>query len=176
MAKDPQLVTPLEKLEKLPDFEGRPVIGVGIEIPGAGGGLRDALTIDPQVFHYDDVVHVVVKGKVGKLRFDPVKDAGQAVRRIHVLDVVDAAIVSGDEVAAMLEAQAAAIEEARGIQRLDFSEDTEEQAALRTAHEAGEHASDLVPGCPPCDEEVEAVEAENLERRDELADARGVTT
>lgn len=169
MAKsERQLVTPLEKLEKLPDFEGRPVVGVGIEVPGMGGGLRDALTIDPVVFHYGDTVHLVVRARVGKLRFDPVKDAGQAVRRVHVLDVDEAAIVSADAVADMLEKQALAIEEARGLQRLPFDEMSEQ-------HEAGEHASGLVDGCPACDEEAALAESEavdDLARRDELADRR----
>lgn len=170
MAKnEPQLVTPLEKLEKLEPFEGSPVLGVGIELPGAGGGLREALTIDPQVFHRDDVVHVVLKFKVGKVRFDPVKDT-DAVRRVHIGEVLDAAIVSAEDVAEMLEAQAARIEEARGILRLDF-----DQQELRDAHNEGEHAEGLVEGCPDCDleAELEASEAvEDLERRDELADLR----
>lgn len=166
MAKsEPQLITPLEKLEALPPFEGRPVLGVGIEIPGAGGGLRDSLTIDPVVYHYGDVVHVVVKGRVGKIRFDPVKDAGEAVRRIHVLEVEDAVLVDAEDVTSMLDAQAARIEEARGLLRLPFDELTEQ-------HEAGEHAADLVDDCPECDREREAMEAENLELRDELADRR----
>lgn len=167
----PQLVTPLEKLETLEPFEGSQVIGVGIELPGAGGGLREALTIDPVVFHKGDEFHVVLRCKTGKVRFDPVKDT-DAVRRVHVGDVLDAAIVDADDVKEMLEAQALRIEEARGIQRLEFDDDSPEQAELRKAHEAGGHADDLVAGCPPCDEEAEAVEAEDMERRDELADSR----
>lgn len=169
MAKEAQLVTPLEKLETLPAFEGSQVLGVGIEIPGAGGGLRESLTIEPVVFHKGDVVHVVLKCEVSKLRFDPVKDT-DAVRRIHIMEVKDAAIVDAADVAEMLEAQAARIEEARGIARLDF-----DGAELKAEHDDGEHAEGLVEGCPDCDleAELEASEAvEDLERRDELADLR----
>lgn len=166
---EPQLVTPLEKLETLEPFEGSPVLGVGIELPGAGGGLREALTIDPVVFHKNDVVHMVVKFKVGKVRFDPVKDT-DAVRRIHVGEVMDAAIVSAEDVSEMLEAQAQRIEEARGIQRLDFDGDE-----MKEAHDGGDHAEGLVEGCPDCDLEAEleaSEKIEDLERRDELADRR----
>lgn len=150
MAKEPQLVTPMEKLEALTGFEGRQVIGVGVEIPGAGGGLRDALTVDPQEFHYGETVFVVVEGRVGKLRFDPVKDAGDVVRRVHVLDVVGAVIVERATVEALLEAQAIRIEEARGLARLPF-EPTDEE--LLTAHNNGEHADGLVGGCVECERE-----------------------
>lgn len=156
MPQEPQLITPLEKLEALTPFEGRQVVGVGIEIPGAGGGLRDALTIDPQEFHYDDTVFVVVEGKVGKLRFDPVKDAGGAVRRIHVLDVVGAVIAERATVEELLEAQAKRIEEARGLARLPFGKTDEE---LLAEHEEGQHADGLVEGCVECDKEAE-LEAE----------------
>jgi len=144
-----QLVTPLEKLEKLSPFEGRPVLGVGIEIPGAGGGLRDALTIDPQEFHYGDTVFVVIEGKVGKLRFDPVKDAGEAVKRVHVLDVQAATIAERETVERLLDEQAKRIEEAKGLARLPFGDE------LQEAHERGEHAEGLVEGCPDCDHEVD---------------------
>jgi hypothetical protein len=150
-----QLTTPLEKIEKLTPFEGRPVIATAIEIPGAGGGLRDALTIDPQEFHYGETVFVVIEGKVGKLRFDPVKDAGDGVKRVHVLDTQAATVAERATVEALLEAQARRIEEAKGLQRLPFGDE------LQEAHDRGEHADGLVDGCPDCDLEtdLEAKEA-----------------
>jgi hypothetical protein len=160
MAKDPQLVTPLEKLERLSPFEGRPVLAVGIEIPGAGGGLRDALTVDPQEFHYDDTVFAVIEGKVGKLRFDPINGA-DGVRRVHVLDVERATIVDADDVETMLEEHEKRVMEAKGIARLPYGDD------LQDAHQRGEHSDGLVEGCPDCDAEVAAVEAERDAAGDE---------
>lgn len=154
MAKDPQLVTPLEKLEKLTPFEGRPVLGVGIEIPSAGGGLRDALTIDPAEFHYGETVFVVIEGKVGKIRFDPIADAGESVRRVHVLDTQAATIAERETVERLLDEQAKRIEEAKGLARLPFGDE------LQEAHERGEHAEGLVEGCPDCDHEVELAQQE----------------
>lgn len=143
-----QLTTPLEKIEALTPFEGRPVIATAIEIPGAGGGLRDALTIDPAEYHYGDTVFVVIEGKVGKLRFDPIKDAGEGVKRVHVLDTQAATIAERETVERLLEEQARRIEEAKGLQRLPFGDE------LQDAHEKGEHADGPVEGCPDCDREV----------------------
>lgn len=154
MAKDQQLVTPIDKLDKLSAFEGRQVLGVGVEIPGAGGGLRDALTIDPQEFHYGETVFVVIEGKVGKLRFDPVREAGEAVRRVHVLDVKAATIAERETVERLLDEQAKRIEEARGLARLPFGDE------LQEAHDRGEHAEGLVEGCPDCDHEAELAAGE----------------
>lgn len=168
------LTTPLEKIEKLTPFEGRPVIATAIEIPGAGGGLRDALTIDPAEYHYGETVFVVVEGKVGKLRFDPVKDAGEGVKRVHVLDTQAATIVAREQVEAMLAEQAKRIEEAMGVSRIEFDDEQfaahskgehadgpvegcvecekEVTLALREEHEAGQHADEAVDGCPACAE------------------------
>lgn len=71
---------------ELGEFEGKTVLSVGIEIPGAAGGLRDALAIDPIVKHKDDEALVLLRCKVEKLRHDPVKDT-DGWRRVHILKV-----------------------------------------------------------------------------------------
>jgi hypothetical protein len=161
MAKAPQLVTPAEKIAALGSFEGRQVIGTGIEIPGAAGGLRDALTIDPQALHADETVYVVLECRVKKIRHDPIHDSLNDVdlwKRVHVLDTQAATIVDRDIVVAHLEEQARLIEEARGIQRLDFGVDgdTDEMVGFRGEHIIGEHAAGKVDGCPMCDDETAA--------------------
>lgn len=164
---NPQLVTPLDKVEKLTPFENRPVIAVGIEIPGAGGGLRDALTVDPREYHYGETVFVVIEGVVGKIRFDPVKGAGEAVRRVHVLDVESAAPVERETVEHLLAEQAKRIEEAMGIKRLEYDDE------LLAAHQRGEHADGVVEGCVECDKEVAAAlveEHEDGRHADEVVD------
>jgi hypothetical protein len=152
------LATALANVD-LGEHEGDKVLSVGIEIPGAAGGLRDALKIDPVVKHRGDEVLVLIRAKVGKLRYDPVKDT-QGVRRVHVLEVDTAALVEGevyeDALDTMAERVRAAQEEAAGIQQ--FSYDDPEENVLAQAHTEGEHV-ELVSGCPLCDEEQQHADA-----------------
>ena len=43
----------------LEPFEGLEVLEVGIEMPGAAGGLRDPMRIDPQEFSQGERVFIV---------------------------------------------------------------------------------------------------------------------
>lgn len=142
----------------LGEFEGSEILRVGIEIPGAAGGLRDALDIEPVVMHKDQEILVLIRGTVGKVRFDPVKDT-QGVARVHVLNVSDATIVDGDVFESALDDQREKIERAReaaqGVQRLPMDEE------LTVQHGEGAHAQGLVDGCPVCQSESDAVEAES---------------
>jgi hypothetical protein len=92
----------------LADFEGLPVTAAAVEIPNAGGGLRDALKVDPVELHSGETVHVVLRCEVGKVRFDPIErdEPAGAPRRVHVLTTITAAIVGGgDTVGDALDAQ-----------------------------------------------------------------------
>lgn len=154
---DPAPVVP-----PLADFEGLPVVEAGIEIPGAAGGLREAMRIDPQTFHKGEQTFVVLECKVGKVRFDPIDadylDGPQ--RRVHVFTVTNATMVDGDLVRAQLSDQAERIRLAKeaeaGIQRLPMDDEGEHGLA----HARGEHASGLVDGCPVCQAEVDALDRE----------------
>lgn len=145
----------------LDDFENKPVTEVGIEIPGAAGGLRDAMKIDPEQFHQGDQVYVVLHCDVSKIRFEPVdKDYPTGPqRRVHVFAVENATMVDGDLVSTQLTEQAERIrlarEEAEGIKRLPFDE-----GEMGLAHARGEHSEGLVDGCPVCQSEKDAEEAE----------------
>ena len=143
----------------LGEFEGAKVLSVGIEIPSVAGGLREALKIDPQVMHRDDEVMVLLRCKVGKLRFDPVKDT-QGVQRVHVLNTTEATIVDGDVFDQALVAQREAIDLAK--RQASGEANMDDALALEAEHDDGFHG-DLVPGCPSCDAEVEAQEAEQAE-------------
>lgn len=86
-------------MTKLSAFEGLEVVGSSIELPNAAGGLREALKIDPVELHHGDEFHVTFKCKVRKVRFDPTdKDEFDGPQhRVHVADVVTAAIVEEDD-------------------------------------------------------------------------------
>ena len=49
------------------------MVSAGIEIPSAGGGLHDALRVQPRQLHLGDEVYVVLHLRTKKVRFDPVK-------------------------------------------------------------------------------------------------------
>lgn len=129
-------------------FEGSTVLSAGIEVKNAGGGLNEALAVDPQEWHRGDEVVVVLKCKVEKLRFDPVPKT-DGLRRVHIMSASQATVVDESLVAGVLEEQAVRIERAKGIIRLPFGEDLQEE------HDRGEHR-DLVEGCPACDAEAVA--------------------
>jgi hypothetical protein len=102
---------------KLKAFEGLPVTSAGVEIPSAGGGLRDALRVDPVELHKGETVFVVLQCEVGKVRFDPVdrdEPAGPQ-RRVHVLGTTAATIVDRELVASALDAQAERIAKASEV-------------------------------------------------------------
>lgn len=142
----------------LGEFEGSPVLGTAIEIPNAGGGLRDALGIEPRVLHKGQRVMVLLECEMVKPSFPPVKDS-QGVTRVHTLKAIGATIVDGDVFTEALSAQAEKIrlanEAAQGIHGLPFDD------ALDDPHEAGDHASGLVQGCPRCESEKAAAAAED---------------
>lgn len=141
----------------LGEQDGDPVIGVGIEVRNAAGGLQDALAIDPAIFHKGDRVMVLLDCEMTGLAFKPVKDSN-AWRRIHVLHAEGATIVDGVVFTEALAAQADKIQrakdEASGQGRID------DALALQAEHDDGQHAPGLVDGCPDCTAEQETAAAE----------------
>ncbi len=162
---------------ELQDFEGKAVTEVGIEIPGAAGGLRDAMKIDPEQFRQGDQVFVVLHCDVTKIRFEPVdkEDPTGPQRRVHVFGVEGATMVDGDLVRTQLDEQAERIlkakEAERGISRLPYDDEGE----FGLAHARGEHQDGLAEGCPVCDLERDAVAAEAEEPTPIKGRKRGVS-
>lgn len=143
----------------LPPFEGRDVIRAAVEMPNAAGGLRDAMEFEPRTLHHREEGYIVVHFSVRKVRFDPIKDT-EGLARVHVLDVDEAAFIDGDVVESALAAQRERISALRdaadrqreagdGIARMPYTEE------LQGDHAAGLH-TDLVEGCPECDQERDA--------------------
>lgn len=155
----------------LTPFEGNEVVQVGVELPGAAGGLRAALRVDPREFHQGDKVYVVHETTCTKVRFEPIdkSDPKGPQRRVHVLAVASATTVDADLVATQLDAQRERIEAAKGIQRLPYDDEGE----LGLAHARGEHADAMAEGCPACDLERDRALAEQA--GDEPADPPAAT-
>lgn len=148
----------------LGEFEGADVLACGIEIPSAGGGLRESMAIEPQLFHKGERVMVVLDCVVAKVRFEEIKDT-DALRRVHIFTAQQATIVDEDLVRSHLEAQqeriARAKEAAAGVARLEFppgvelveGDEDDETAVLVRQHGQAAHADGLRENCPLCNEE-----------------------
>jgi hypothetical protein len=109
----------------LSPFEGSPVTRVGIEMPSAAGGLREAMKFEPVELHKGDRVFIVTECLVRDVKFKPIDKEDLAAspwQRVHVLDVEKAALVDGSVVAEHLAEQARRIqrakEKAEGIEPL----------------------------------------------------------
>lgn len=136
----------------LTGFEGHDVLRAAIEIPNAAGGLREAMKFEPREFSHDEEVTLVLKCRVKKVRFDPIKDT-EALARIHVLDAIEATFIEDETVEAALAEQRERIAEAKRLAAgtPDFDDHVDQLVA---EHEAGDH-HDLMDGCPTCAEEAD---------------------
>ncbi len=113
----------------LGELDDLPVIAAGIELPSAAGGLRDALTIDPELFEHGERAYVVLDVTMNKLKHNPItlEDPDgyeiEGWERVHVFDVNGATFIDADAVKAALADQALKIrkaeDEARGQTTLD---------------------------------------------------------
>lgn len=105
---------------KLHRFEGRETIGTRIKITNAGDGLSKALAIEPEELVMGATVYVVLECEVDKIGHERVKDNPRAAVRVQTLKAGTATIVDKAMVAEVLEAQRLKIEQATGVERLDF--------------------------------------------------------
>lgn len=102
-------------------FEGRDLVGIKVRITNAGDGLSKAMQIEPQVLHVGDIVYVVLEAEVDDVRHKRVKDL-DVLERIQTLKAGTVTLVDESLVKDVLEAQRVAIEQAAGVERLDFGE------------------------------------------------------
>jgi hypothetical protein len=123
-------------------FEKHEVLSAGMEIPGAAGGLREPLKLDPVELPLEGRCYVVMELVVTKIRFDPVKDSDGALTRVHVMSVEKAAFVDGDVVTEQLaETQRRIVErrkaedEAKGTPQLPLDEAASTKPPRKTAEE-----------------------------------------
>jgi len=105
-------------------FERLEVVGSSIKLTNAGDGLSKAMQVDPLELHVGERVFVVVEAVVGPVGFNPAKDS-KGLIRVHTLKAGTATLVDETLVKDVLEEQRIKIEEALGIERLDFGEGDE---------------------------------------------------
>jgi hypothetical protein len=123
-------------------FEAHDVLSVGIEIPGAAGGLRDPLKLDPVEMALESTCVVILKLSVSKVRFDPIKDTDGGLTRVHVMNVVEAAFADEGAVESILaetrrrvEEQKKLDDEAKGTPQLPLDEAASTKPHRKTAEE-----------------------------------------
>lgn len=150
----------LADTSNLPDYQGRTVARTTISIRNAGDGLSEGLAIDPQVLPLGSVVHVVLECTVVGHDHDVMKQAPELLVLDQVLKAGTGTLIDADVVRQAIAQQAEKIqlakEAAAGTARLPYPDE------LDKAHDAGMH-TDLVPGCPQCDQEQELAAGEAAE-------------
>lgn len=106
-------------------FEGDDVIGTRVAVTNAGDGLSKALAIDAVELRIGATVFIVIEAKVGKVGFEPIKDTDSLVR-IQTLKAGTATLVERELVEGVLAAQRKRIDDANGVQSLDFAPDDDD--------------------------------------------------
>lgn len=144
----------------LGELDGYPVIGSAVKITKAGDGLSKALGVQPRRIHKGEKLLLLLEVEAGPVMFRPAEEVNGWIR-VDTLEATGVAFVPAgmeSEVRARLvdlaEKIKVAQEAARGVNRLPVGE------AFEKAHEAGDHAAGLVPGCPTCQAEVDAAARE----------------
>lgn len=102
----------------LSPFEGHEVVGTTISITNAGDGLSEAMKVDPVEWEHGEKVFVLLETEVAKVRFDPSKDNGENLVRVHVLKAGTATVMDSTKARPMIAAQVKKIQEAEGISAL----------------------------------------------------------
>lgn len=132
MSKELDAVAAHADSSALQPFDGREVVRSTIAVTGAGDGLSAAMAVDPQEYHHGQEVVIVIRGVVGKIRFDQLDpdDEDSALVRVHSIKAGTATILNeagAKRVQKDLDRQADAIkravEAAKGIARLEGIDD-----------------------------------------------------
>jgi hypothetical protein len=163
------LSTALSDTSGLTAYKGRDVLRTSIAIRKAGDGLSEAMGLDPVELVIGDHVFVVLDCVVAHHDYGPIKDT-DCLELKQVLNAEGATLVDEELVRKHLDDQQDRVrlarERAQGVQRLGFDGDKApdgdemaEAEALAAQHHAGVH-DELRDGCPLCDDERAALDAE----------------
>lgn len=160
----------------LPTFEGDAITELGMSIPGAGGGFREPLAMDPSLVALmapvtkGDVIYVVLELVKANVHMDPAK-GGEGWKRVDIFDVNGVAVVDGDLVSEVINDQRSrvdaakqAIEDAKPIRQLRVDEAGDVHGAAAEAVDA-KNGNGKKKGTPAADDDenlssVTGVEAE----------------
>jgi len=107
-------------------YESRPVIMASITIPNAGGGLHDALALDPVMLHTGEEFVIALRCRAENITHEVVKHKGEDTgnyNRVHKCVAMSGMIIDSDLVADMFTAQRKRIDEAKGIQTIPGIDD-----------------------------------------------------
>jgi hypothetical protein len=104
-------------MSTLTPFDDREVTETTVRIVGAGDGLSESMEVEPVELHHGQRVHVVLRGEVTKITYEPTKD-GDELRRVHTIRAVFGTLVDEAAVRKVLDAQRKAIDKAHGLARL----------------------------------------------------------
>lgn len=154
-----QTAAALSDRSVLGDYRGRDIIRTSLTIRNTGDGLSEAMGIDPQVLEIGDEVYVLLKCEVVDHAHPIIKDT-DCLELKQVLKAGTATIVDADYAEDRIDQQAARIQRAKDAASGQGSINTE---LLERQHMDGSHADGLVEGCPRCDDERDAEEAEKAE-------------
>lgn len=92
--------------DRLPAFEGMPVVRSAVRITRAGDGLSEALRLDPRALHRGDEVFFVLKGEVDQVNFRPVsREEDDVLSRVHTVRASEIALVSREDVEHLLQSE-----------------------------------------------------------------------
>lgn len=159
----------------IPDFEGEPVAAVGLSIRNTGHGFEKIMEVAPRVFSHGEEFFVVLKCEVEKIRHDLVAkgDLEGDLMRVHMAAAGSVTFIDADLVAEQIRAMDARIEEHEAAKKAAKDKaktgddtgivDLDAQQHMLD-HEDGKHADGLVDGCPRCQDEQAAVDAETAEQ------------
>lgn len=106
---------------KLGKHDGKEIIGCAIAVRNAGDGLSRAMQVEPTIIKDGTKVYIVMEGTVHGIEYKDVPNDDRKTMRVHIVRAGTATLVDREFAEEVLEKQAAAIEEFRGINRLDFT-------------------------------------------------------
>lgn len=154
----------------LGEFEGFPVSGVAIIIPSLAGGLVEPMKVQPVILHAGEEAYITLHLRADEIRHKPLysKDDDETIlgwTRIQRLDVLNATFVDEELVRDQLDEMARRVAERKEAEetakRRETGNANMDDALHEKDHAAGRH-SELVKGCPDCDSEQAAADAEAM--------------
>lgn len=104
----------------LKPYEGTPVTGVSLEVSNTGYGLEQSMAMEPVELHHGQVVHLLFRTVVDKIRHDRVDrdDLSAGLIRAQILRADEAILVDPEIVAEVMEEHRRKLDEAAGTPQI----------------------------------------------------------